>query len=304
MKSLSPDALENNRAGRLTGAQRDNLRGVSRGWRKAELQFAGVFTVMGLLVWFAEGPARYALIKPLVGIAFLGLAGALVVVSFLGADPVTRDLRASRVASTEGAIRKYTQTTHSRSSSTTTHYAEVGNVAVEVGPQSYEALPDAGIVRLFYLPLSRRLVNFEELADRPLPEGALSNPRVALKDAVKGVFGDADARAELAAIGHAMQTQMAMATAPPPPGERDPRPLQESLVGTWANPMMSVSFAGDGSVVATLPGGIKRAGHWSVDGSGRLVTDLTGTSGATDAWITAGHLTIVLGDSSVTLPRA
>lgn len=303
MNALSPDALAENRAGRLTRAQRDSLSGLSRGWRKAELQFAGIFTVIGLLVWFAAGPARYASIKPLVGIAFLGLAAALVVVSLLGADPVTRDLRAGRVAAAEGAIRKYTETTHGGSSSVTSHFAEAGGVAVETGGQTYAALPDAGIVRLFYLPRSRRLVNYEELADRPLPNGALSGPGVALRDAAKAALGDADARAELAAIGHAMEERVAAATGPPPVGDRDPRPLQASLVGTWSNPLLSVAFAEDGSVVATLPGGMKRTGHWSVDGSGRLVSDVMGTPGATEAWVAADQLTIRLGEESVTLQR-
>ena len=220
MTALAPDALDDNRTGRLTATQRNNLHAMSRGWCKAELQFGGVFAVIGVLVWFAEGPAKYATIKPLVGIAFLILAGALVVGSFLGADPVTRDLRAGRVVSAEGAIRKWTKTTHRRSSSATTHYAEVGNVTVETGSQAYQALPDAGIVRLFYLPNSRRLVNFEQLADRPLPDGALTNPRVALKDAVAGIFGSADARAELVAIGHAMHGQLDTPAKPPPASER------------------------------------------------------------------------------------
>jgi len=67
---------------------------------------------------------------------------------------------------------------------------------------------------------------------------------------------------------------------------------------------MSVVFAGDGSAVATLPGGRRRTGHWSVDRSGGLVSDLAGTSGATEAWVTADHLTILLGYQSVTLQRS
>jgi hypothetical protein len=47
-----------------------------------------------------------------------------------------------------------------------------------------------------------------------------------------------------------------------------------------------------------------RTGHWSVDRSGRLVSDLAGTSGATEAWVTADHLTILLGDQSVTRQRS
>lgn len=301
MTSLVPEAIEDNRAGHLTPAQRSGLRAMSRGWRKAELHFAGVFTVIGLLVWFSAGPAKYATVKPLIGIAFIVLAGALVVVSLSGADPVTRDLRAGRVLSADGAIRKWTQTSHTRNSTTTSHYAEVGSVTVEVAIQSYDALPDAGIVRLFYLPNSHRLVNFEELADRPVPDGALSNPRIALKDAVAGIFGDADARAELAAIGHAMQAQIDVPATPPPAGET--RSLQESLPGTWSNAMMTVVFGTDGSVAASLPGGVKRKGQWSVDGSGHLVSDITGERGATAAWIVGDTLTIALEGRGVALHR-
>lgn len=301
MTALTPDALDDNRAGRLTNVQRNNLRAMSRGWRKSELQFGGIFAVIGLLVWFAQGPAKYATVKPLLGIAFLILAGTLVVVSFLGADSVTRDLRAGRVASTEGAIRKWTETTHGRSSSTTTHYAEAGNVTIETGSGSYQALPDAGMVRLFYLPNSRRLVNFEQLADLPLPEGALTNPRVALKDAVAGIFGSADARAELAAIGHALQGQMEGPATPPPASER--RPLREALPGTWSNGMVSVTFGADGTAALTLPGGMKRQGRWSVDPSGRLVSDIGDEQGGADAWVVGDALTIVLEGHGMSLRR-
>lgn len=300
--ALTTDALADNRAGRLTQAQRDNLRATSRGWRKAELQFAGIFTVIGLLVWFAQGPARDAMVKPLLGIAFLVLAGTLVVVSFLGADPVTRDLREGRVRAAEGAIRKWTQTTHGRSSSTTTHYAEAGGVTVETGAQSYGALPEAGIVRLFYLPHSRRLVNFEQLADRPLPEGALTDKRLLLKDAVAGVFGSADARAEMAAIGHALQNQVR--ASPARPADSSTAPLLTALPGTWSNPILTLTFAADGSVAATIAGGVKRSGRWSIDASGRLVSDIMGKPAAAEAWVTADQLTIKDGDEAVKLMRS
>ena len=213
--ALWPDALVDNRAGRLTGAQRKNLGAMSRGWRKAEVQFAGIFAVIALLVWFAEGPARYAVIKPLIGIAFLILAMTLVVIAVVGADPVTRDARAGRVASAEGAIRKWTETIHGRSSSTTSHYAEVDNVRVEMSQPSYQDVPDAGIVRIFYLPNSHRLVNFEQLADRPLPDGAMTDPHFALKAAAGSIFGSADARAEMAAMEHVMQAQVKTSLTPP-----------------------------------------------------------------------------------------
>ena len=299
--ALWPDALVDNRAGRLTGAQRKNLGAMSRGWRKAEVQFAGIFAVIALLVWFAEGPARYAVIKPLIGIAFLILAMTLVVIAVFGADPVTRDARAGRVASAEGAIRKWTETTHGRSSSTTSHYAEVDNVRVEMSQPSYQDVPDAGIVRIFYLPSSHRLVNFEQLADRPLPDGAMTDPHFALKAAAGSIFGSADARAEIAAMEHVMQAQVK--TSLTPPAASATKRLGDALPGTWTNPMMSVTFGADGSVSAILPGGMKRLGHWSLDSSGRLITDLMGQAGSLEAWITGDELTVELGGQGVTLHR-
>jgi hypothetical protein len=297
--TLWPDALIDNRAGRLTGAQHKNLGAMSRGWRTAEVQFAGVFAVIGLLVWFAEGPARYAVIKPLVGIAFLILAVTLVVIAVVGADPVTRDARAGRVASAEGAIRKWTETTHGRSSSTTSHYAEVDNIRVEMSQPTYQDVPGAGIVRIFYLPNSHRLVNFEQLADRPLPDGAMTDRHFALKAAAGSIFGSADARAEMAAMEHVMQAQVKTSLTPPAAGET--RPLGEALPGTWTNSMMTVTFGADGSVSAILPGGMKRSGHWSVDSSGHLVTDLMGRHGSLEAWVTGEELTVELGGQGVTL---
>jgi hypothetical protein len=297
---LWPDALVDNRAGRLTGSQRKNLAAMSRGWRKAEVQFAGIFAVIGLLVWFAQGPARYAVTKPLVGIAFLVLAVTLLVIAVVGADPVTRDARAGRVASAEGAIRKWTETTHGRSSSTTSHYAQVDNVRVEMSQPSYQDVPDAGIVRIFYLPNSHRLVNFEQLADRPLPDGALTDPHFALKAMAASIFGSADAHAEIAAMEHVVQAQVKTSLTPPAAGTK---PLGDTLPGTWTNPMMSVTFGVDGSVSALLPGGMKRSGHWSVDSSGHLITDLMGRQGSLEAWITGEELTVELGGQGVMLHR-
>jgi hypothetical protein len=297
---LVPDALEANRAGRLTDVQRKNLRARSRGTRKFELQFAGIFTVLGLLVWFAEGPARYANVKPLIGIAFLVIAGALVVRAFLGSDDVTRDVRSGRVESVEGAVTKWSNTVHSRESSLTSYYVQVDKVRVETGLQFYQSVPEAGIVRLYYLPHSHRLVNLEHLADRPLPPDALTDPLRAAKDAVQamkgGLFGDpvkaAEARAELAAIGNAMKPQVASTATPPPADARDPRPLAQAIVGTWRSGAITVAFAGDGTVEATMPGGMRQAGHWSVDANGRLVSDVAGSREPAEAWVVGDRLTL------------
>lgn len=316
MTALVPDAVEANRAGRLTGPQRQNLRAMARAFRKNELWLAGALTVIGLLIWFAEGPAKYATVKPLIGIACLIIAGFLLVRAFTGADTLTADLRSGRVEAVEGAVTKSVHTVESRGRSTshsvTTHYVQVEQIRVETSAGFYQQIPDAGIVRMYYLPHSRRLVNLEQLADRPLPAGAMSDPRVALQDAkqalIGGLLGDpvkaAENRAELAAIGNAMKGQFAADGGPPPAATRDQRPLAEAIVGTWRNPMMKLVFAADGTASATMPGGIERTGHWSVDAGGRLVADVAGSAQPVDAWIVSDRLTVAMGGTGIALERA
>lgn len=313
MIALAADALDANRVGRLTDVQRKNLRAESRGLRKNELSFAGILIVLGLVVWLAEGPPKYATIKPLLGIGFLIIAGFLLVRAFLGADSVTADLRAGRVDSVEGAVTKWANTVHSQHGhSSTSYYVQVERVRAETGAGFYKDVPEAGIVRMFYLPRSHQLVNLEQLADQPLPEGALNDPRLAIKDAKQAILGgllgdpvkEAHARAELAAIGHAMQGQFGPDGAPPAPAARDPRPLAQAIVDTWRNPMMTLVFAADGTAsMTTSLGGMQRQGRWSVDAAERLVTDVAGSTEPVDAWISNGRLTVVMGRQSLSFDR-
>lgn len=67
--------------------------------------------------------------------------------------------------------------------------------------------------------------------------------------------------------------------------------------------MMRITFGGDGIIAATLPGGIKRQGRWSVDSSGRLVSDVTGAEGTVDASIHGETLTVALEGHRVALRR-
>ncbi|HKV87341.1 MAG TPA: hypothetical protein VJT78_05030 [Candidatus Dormibacteraeota bacterium] len=305
MTALAPDALEANRAGKLTDAQRKNYRSMSRGTRGNELYFAVVCTILGLLVWFAPGPASYATTKPLVGIAFLVIAGALFVRAFLGADAMTRDVRNGRVESLEGAVTKWANTTHVKGSSSTTYHVKVGEVRAETNAQWYQSIPEAGMVRIYYLPVSHRLINLEQLADRPLPQGAMTDPTVALRDAKQAFRGNADARAELAAIGNAMKGQFSADGSPPPASARDSRPLAQAILGTWRNPMITLVFDADGTASMTSSmGGMRQQGHWSVDANGRLVADVAGATEGVDAWIVGGRLTVVMGGQSISLQRA
>jgi len=305
---FAPDSLDANRAGRLTDAQRKFLRGSSRGYRVSELQFAGIATVIGLLVWFAPGPARYATTKPLIGIVCIVIAAFLVARSFIGADALTRDLRSGRVESADGAITKWI-VQGSGHNTFATHYIRVAGHRVEASRSAYDAAPEAGIVKIYYLPNTQRLVNLERLADRPLPPDAMTDPGHVLTDALKGIRShdqvqSAEARAELAALGDAMKSQVEGSPAPPPPANRDSRPLAEAIVGTWRNPIITLAFGADGSLSITTMGGRSRAGHWSVDAAGKLVSDAAPGGDAADAWIQGDELTISSGGDALKFEKA
>jgi hypothetical protein len=305
------DALVDNRAGRLTRQQRQGFRGQARGFRRAELQFAVIVTVIGLLVWFAAGPARYATVKPLIGIGCLILAGFLVVRSFLGADSLTQDLRSGRVESVEGAITKTSVTSHGRGSGSTSYYFQVAGTRVNVWRDAYHAAPEAGMVKIYYLAHSHQLVNMERVADTAMSGDAMKSPHLVQELVAEMRSHDpnqaAEARAHLATMGDAMKASISNAAAPPPEAARYSRPLAEAIVGTWGNPLMSVTFAPDGTLTAdmpAMPAGGHRSGHWSVDASGHLVADIMGGHPMpTDAWVSGDQLTINLAENALTLQR-
>ncbi len=67
---------------------------------------------------------------------------------------------------------------------------------------------------------------------------------------------------------------------------------------------MTVTLAEDGTATVTTMAGATQAGHWSVDGQGRLLTDVTGTMEPTDAALDDGRLTIQIEDRHLTFSRA
>jgi hypothetical protein len=296
------DALEANRANRLTDQQRTWLRTLAKNSRSVGWSIAGVSGGLGvILLFFAD---RGGSTRVLAGVGALIVAGFFAVRSLTGADPLDKDLRSGYVESVEGAITKRSVTTHGRSSSTTTHYIDVENKQMVAFRDQYDAAPEAGYVRVYYVPNSMRVVNLEHLPDRAVPAGVMKSPRDMLKLAASGLVGidevkKAEARAEMAAIGHAMQPG-----APPPDSERDPRPLAEALIGKWTNGMVTITFNVDGTAALALRGGMERQAQWSVDAQGRLVADVMGEKQTSDAWIAGDRLSIKLGGEGIVLDRA
>jgi hypothetical protein len=298
-----------NAGGRLSDDQRRAWRSMSRGYRRSELECAVVAVVIGALVTFAPGPAKDATIKPIIGLVCLVIAVLLLVRAFTGGDRLSEDVRAGRVESVEGAITKYRNTsTGGRGSGLTSYYFDVSGKRLEVSHSGYEVAPDAGYVRLFYLPKSRRVINFERLPDPPAPELTSTNVQEVVRSVAAGVHSHdenaaAEARAQMAAMGAQFRSQLQQAAVPPPPDQRDARPLAEGIVGTWTSAFMTVAFAADGTVTSTMPNGRQMAGRWSIDAQGHLHAGIAGHDNVGDAWVVGNTLTVSEGGMGLSFER-
>jgi hypothetical protein len=299
-------ALDANQAGQLTDAQRQLLRAGSRSVRKGELSAALFAATFGIFLFIAARPSSPALVRVVIPIGLLAVAAFLLLRALTGEDRLTRDLRSPRVESLEGPISRHIDTTHSRSASLNDYYLDVAGQRFKVGPHAYDAAPDAGYVRIYFLPISRHVVNLEHLPDRSLPEGTtVKTLAQELKQAVHSHDRAQidELRAEMAGTGHAVNATISHDAVPPPEANQDQRPLADAIQGTWSNGPVTAVFSEDGSFSVTILGANEQDGHWSVDGNGKLVADFRGREQATDAWIAGGQLTVSLGGDAITLKR-
>jgi len=295
--------LESNRAGRLTPDQRKGFGNLERGIRKDRVMLGLIMGVISALIFTSNGPTTNALERPAFGAVFAALAVALVAYGLVITDSLTRDLRAGAVQSVEGAIGKHTDYSHGSHSSITWYYLEVGGRNWEVGSLTYDAAPDVGWVRLYFLPRSHKVVNLERLPDRMpagMPATAFPSPEAASQ--LVGTLAAAwrshdtvainEARAQGEAMKNAMDEQMARAAVPPPPALREATPLEQAILGSWAMGPVSMTFMPDGTVVATLPNGRRQNGKWSIGADGKLHSTATGWEQVADAWVAGDTLTI------------
>jgi hypothetical protein len=297
-----PDALEANRRGELSEAQRRGFGALSRDRRRSGLSSAAFFTAGALLIAFFASPSASIVLRMLLTAAGLAIAAFLVVRSITGADALTRDLRRVQVQCAEGAIGKRRLGASGR---VTTCFLDVGDQTFQVAPATYEAAPDAGRVRVYFLPRSRKVVNLERLPNAPLPDEV--TPQGILKSLGAAIHShnrreENEARAEIASLGDVVKASFAQSPAAPPPGARDPRPLDEAILGTWTNGLMKVTFSADGRVTTNMFGAA-RSGHWSVDPAGRLRADITGRLETADAWVAGNQLTVAAEGAGLTFTR-
>lgn len=306
--ALDADSLEANRSGKLTPAQRAMVGRQERAWWKNELVGAVMAGIVGVLILTSSGGNYPAVERLAVGLGFLAVAAFFLFRSIPGTNALARDERTGKVEVVEGPFGKHSvsSSSHSRSGGTSTIcYFDIGERHFEVSSATYDKAPGAGVMRLFVLPGSHEVVNFERLPDAPLPEGSLDSPA----QAVSGIAADLRShdqatRLQARATMEAMKDATFAPAAPPPADQRDARPLAEAIVGTWHLGPMAWTFAPDGTATGAMPDGKSEQGHWSVDGDGKL--RMTGLGGEQDAeaWVAGDTLTVSLRGRAMHLQRA
>lgn len=300
-------ALATNAGGQLTDDQRRQWRANSRGYRRQELSFAVIAVIIGALVAFAPGPAKYATVKPIIGIVCFVIAALLLVRAFTGGDAISEDVRAGRVELVEGAITKYERQGRG-SAANNSYYFDVNGKRLQAYRSGYLAAPEAGYVRVYYLPKSRRVVNLEHLPDPVMPQLTPATAQSVVQDLLTHRGHDENARAEtranMAAMAAQFKAQMQQNAVQPPPEQRDTRPLADAIVGTWTSAFMTVTFAADGTATSTAPNGRETTGRWSVDAQGQLHAGLAGKDNVGQAWISGSTLTISEDGMGITFERS
>jgi len=303
---FSKTALPTNQSGRLSDEQSQLWRNIAKFRRHSVRGVAYVFAFIGAFLLLANGPAAKAAARANGGMIFLAIAAILVVAASL--EPVNADVREGRVESVEGAIAKRF-TTASKVPGSRSYYLHVGGRRLQtISRVGYEAAPDAGYVRVYFLPRSRRVVNLEELPDPPIPTGSGAAQQILQGYAQALMSFDrtaiAESAAEVMALKHAVEGPSPAAPADRRDRAQSSRLQADDLYGTWTNPVVSVTFMKNGTATMTMAiGGTRREGRWSVDANGKLVVDATGNLEPVEASLNGNKLTIVIDGQRVGFTR-
>ena len=181
---------------------------------------------------------------------------------------------------------------------------EMGNQEFHSASDLYDAAPDVGTVRLFYLPQSKWALNFEVL------EVALSADEVSGSDGTHLLLewnaarrahdkvGEAEALAKMQTIGQALVNGQPLAGDPSGPDE-----VRAAVVGHWQSPTLKVTVRADGTLIATLGDEPPMAGRWAVEPSGRVTASVPGVAERVDASVIGGRLTLVIDGQGLRLDR-
>ena len=103
---FDPDALEANRRGELTDSQRRGFGAQASSNHRSALSMAAVFVAGEILVGFFASPSAPLVSRAVITLVCLLVSFFLLLQVIVGFDALTRDVRAGRVQSIEGAIGK------------------------------------------------------------------------------------------------------------------------------------------------------------------------------------------------------
>ncbi len=298
------ETLALNRSGHLTLDQTTRFRNMAGGRARGLRGLAVPVGAIGATLLILSGPAATAAKRHLIGWGFA--AAAVVLLAAPTLDPLAADIRDGRVETVEGAVGKRRVQSAARTGFTR-YYLTVEGRQLQTYLSAWQAAPDAGYVRAYFLPRTRRLVNLERLPNPPVPSGP---------GEVRDMFGrigramldrDPQAIAEARAGAAGLMDAVRESIVEPSDSAEGPaagRLDRGSLVGTWTHTLATVTLAGDGTLTVTTIAGTRQTGHWSVDEAGRLLTDATGTMAPTNATLDEDRLTVELEGRRLTFTRA
>jgi hypothetical protein len=306
-----PEALEANRSGTLTEAQRHICLAHARRLRGYTTGIGAFVIVLGLLFAATRHSSAVMPFRPVVLAGCLLIGAILLWRALTGGDRFTTDVRRGEVASVDGALykRKAFRPSVQGATPRPEYYFDVAGLSLNVMWESaFRAAPVAGYVRVFYLPRSRKAVNLERLPDPPVGEVTIATMRESYKGALSGLTSRdkvkaAEAAAGLLAMQERYNEQLHTGPAVPPPDQLDPRPLASAIVGSWASALLTMTFRADGTMTVRTPKGRSSDGRWSVGEDGRLQTDVLGQPAPISAWVAGDQLTVALKGLPVTLRR-
>ena len=259
---------------------------------------------MAYLLLVLTGPGVAVVTRHLAGLGFLAAAAVILVAPSF--DPLAADLRDGRLESVEGGIGKR-RVQSASAIGRPRYYLVISGRRLLTYRSAYDAAPDAGYVRAYFLPRTRRLVNLERLPNPPLPSnpGEFRDMFGRIGHAVASHDSAAFAEATANAAGLMDAVKEAIVDRPSAPAASAAGGLvREALVGRWTNPLVTVTLGADGTASVVTIAGTRQDGHWSIDAHGRLLTDATGTMEPTDASLDGGALTIQLEGRRLKFTRA
>jgi hypothetical protein len=287
-------ALDANRSGHLTPDQTVLFR-KEAGSDRGNLLFAGLAVgALGAAVVFGAVTGRIAgnRLEPLlVGLALLAVGIEVMYFGGIrGPRAKAAAAAAGRVTAIEGPIRRERRD-RTELDDSSSHYAPgseydyslfVGDRRFDVSQQAYDAAPEDGVVRVYLLGDSNRIVNLERTADAPPPKlpsvvQAAMERATQSGDPQKAAQAQALLRqAELMMAGEATSgSSAAAAPAAPSASANMAVPLGQAILGTWHSDLMGISyeFRADGSALASLQGHASGATRWKVVGPTTIQLD-------------------------------